>query len=391
MGEQLYHFKTDKIDAYFHKDPEDKDRYLVISCARGENDYIVEFVEHYLRLGFDKIIICDNNDDDSVSDILRYYIQDNKVEIFNCHGFNSFQVQLYAMFVQEANFKWCAFFDCDEFLELGCYSNIKDFLETVNEDLIAFHWLVYGSGGQYHKELGTIQERFTEPVKPIMMFKENSFIKSIVRGNTDKWKGCWFNGSHIPYKNTGDYKYNIGGMYICDWESHNFWPPKYRCGYIKHYYTKSFDEWIKKSSRGWPDGTPTLTTSNFFLCDNKTNYPITNYVESFFCTTENMYKLAESWSDFINKDKYDVYHIKNPNHHIYALIVQLISLMRGLQGQGLTFILSDEHINDSTFAMFLEYAIETGNRVVYARNQDEVLKAVQKYSTKPTYYCLNLC
>ena len=29
----------------------------------------------------------------------------------------------------------------------------------------------------------------------------------------------------------------------------------YKEGYIKHYYTKSFEEWTNKSKRGWPDGT----------------------------------------------------------------------------------------------------------------------------------------
>lgn len=387
--EQYYHFHTSDIDAYFHKDPGDKDRYLVLSCARGENAYIKEFVDHYLNLGFDKVILADNNDDDTLSDVLKQYIDTGTVEIFNCHGFNSFQVQLYSMFVSEANFKWCAFYDCDEFLELGCYTNIKEFLETVKEDVISFNWLIYGSGGQYHKKEGTIQDRFQEPVKPIIMFKENSFVKSIVRGNTDKWRGCWFNGSHIPYKNRGDYSYNIGGTFVCDWQSHNHWPPRYKVGYIKHYYTKSFDEWIKKSSRGWPDGTPTLNTSNFFLCDNKTNFPIEKYVESFFCNTESMYNIAERWKSFINKDLYNVYHFTNSSKHIYSLIVQFISLMRNITGY--TFILSDDHIDDSIFAIFLEYGIQTGNRVVFARNQDEVYRAFRKYTTKPNYYCLDLC
>ena len=54
------------IPTAFRKDPADGDKYVVCTCARGENDYIVEFVDHYLNLGFDKIFICDNNDDDSL-------------------------------------------------------------------------------------------------------------------------------------------------------------------------------------------------------------------------------------------------------------------------------------------------------------------------------------
>ena len=42
-----YHFVTNEIDTYFRKDPTDIDKYLVCTCARGENDYIIEFVNHY--------------------------------------------------------------------------------------------------------------------------------------------------------------------------------------------------------------------------------------------------------------------------------------------------------------------------------------------------------
>ena len=54
--EETYHFITYNIDTHFHKDPADKDKYIVCTCARGENDYIVEYVEHYLNLDFDKIL-----------------------------------------------------------------------------------------------------------------------------------------------------------------------------------------------------------------------------------------------------------------------------------------------------------------------------------------------
>lgn len=98
--EETYHFVTYNIDTYFHKDPADKDKYIVCTCARGENEYIVEYVEHYLNLDFDKIIICDNNDDDSIETVLKKYIDNGTVEIFNCRGFGSFKynfIQCFAL------------------------------------------------------------------------------------------------------------------------------------------------------------------------------------------------------------------------------------------------------------------------------------------------------
>lgn len=385
--EEQYHFVTDSIDRYYHKDPADADKYIVCTCARGENDYLDEFVSHYLGMGFDKVIICDNNDDNSVEDVLRSYIDAGTVEIFDCRGFGSFQVQFYSMFCHEGNYKWCGYFDADEFLELGVYDNIKEFLDTIEEDCISFNWIVYGTNGEYHKREGRIQDRFPQPVKPIIMFKENVFVKSILRGGYNRFENVWFNGSHIPMC-SNPVKYNIGGLHVVDYQSHTHFPPRYRCGYIKHYYTKSFDEWIKKASRGWPDGTPTLNTANVFLCDNHSNFPIEKFTEAFFISSENLYSIGERWAEIINT--YDVIQFNNSTKQVYAFISQLISLMRVVTNH--TFVFTEPHIDDTMFAIILEYAIETGNRAVYARNQDEVWKTYLKYSDKTagTYYILDL-
>ena len=38
-------------------------RLALVAIGRRENRYAREFVEHYLRLGFDHVFICDNNHD----------------------------------------------------------------------------------------------------------------------------------------------------------------------------------------------------------------------------------------------------------------------------------------------------------------------------------------
>ena len=40
---------------------------IVVSCPiKNDNEYLIEFVEHYLNLGFNAIYLYDNNDDDSI-------------------------------------------------------------------------------------------------------------------------------------------------------------------------------------------------------------------------------------------------------------------------------------------------------------------------------------
>ena len=389
--EEFYHFKTNNIDVEFHKDPTDIDKYIVCTCARGENDYIEEFVNHYLNLGFDKIILCDNNDDDSLESILKDYIVNDTVEIFNCRGFGSFQVQFYSMFCSEGNYKWCAYFDADEFLELNVYSNIKDFLNTIHEDCISFNWIMFGPNGEYHQKEGRVQDRFPQPVKPILMYKENVFFKSILRGGKNRFENVWFNGSHVPIC-SNDVTYNIGGLcpveHSAEYQSHTCFPPKYRCGYLKHYYTKSFDEWIKKSSRGWPDGTPTLATSNYFSCENYKSIPIQKQIHSLFIDNKHLQEFPNNLKGIL--DMYDVIQFNNSDKQVYALYSQFMSILASTTNH--TFVFTNEHINDSLFAIFLEYGFETGNRVVFARNQDEVWYTYLKYSNKKagTYYIIDL-
>ena len=63
----------------------------VCLCTIGkkENLYAYEFVEHYKKIGYDKIFIYDNNDigDEKFEDVLNKQLSDNFVEILNYRGY----------------------------------------------------------------------------------------------------------------------------------------------------------------------------------------------------------------------------------------------------------------------------------------------------------------
>lgn len=384
--EEFYHFQTNGIDAYFRKDPTDKDKYLVCACAKNENDYIVEWIEHYLALGFDKIIICDNNDDDSLDAIVADYVNRGVLEVFNCRNFGSFQVQFYSMFCTEGNYKWCAYFDCDEFLELGVYSNIKDYLATKEDKIcISFNWLMFGADGQYAKKPGGVQERFKLPISPVGLFTENCFVKSIVKGGDYFKGGCWFNGSHIP-TTTPMFIHSVGGYFDSDSNSHMYYVPRYKEGYLKHYYTKSFEEWMKKAGRGWPDGTDKLKSKNYFVCQNWADFPLDQMRRGLFSDETNY--SSPGYMDMLNK--FDLIKVTNSNKRIYAVIMGAFNLMYNSTGH--TYCFDDPHIDDTMFNLLFEYALRTGNRAVWVGNDvDDVWRAYEKYSDKrnPTYYIID--
>ena len=388
--ESVYDFKTDIITKTFSKNYNDKDKFIVLTCAKNEDNYLVEFVEHYLKLGFDKIIIADNNDKPSIIKVLDKYLNNGTVEVLNCRGFGSFQVQLYAMFANEGNYQWCGYFDADEYLELNCYTNIKDFLQNINENSVSFNWINFGSNGEKHYNNKPIQERFKLPVPQIMYFKENCFVKSIVRGG-DCWKGCRFNGSHVPYiEGNNDIVYNIGGYYLCNSMTHTHYPFRYKYGYIKHYYTKSFDEWVIKSNRGWPDGTDNLKMSTFFAYEPGNGFDFNRFIYAAFGNDSdyynNIYENSEFHRDAI--DNYSVIEISNESKIVYSLVLTIVSMMKSCTDH--TFIVTDNTVDDSLYGMLLECAFYTGNRVVFAKNREEVWRAFLKYNNKneDTYYII---
>lgn len=381
----------------FYLSEEDKDKYLILTCAKNEDKYIVEFVEHYLNLGFDKVIIADNNDEPTLETILRTYIESGKVQILNFRGSDAFQVHLYAAFAGLGNYKWCGYFDADEFLELRAFLSVKDFLRKIKENCVLFHWINFGSNGHTHYENKPLSERFPKPVSPIIYFKENCFVKSIVRGG-DYWRGCWFNGSHIPYFIDKElyYKnvYNIGGYSVTEGVEYSYmhcrYPLLYKNGFIRHYYTKSFDEWILKSSRGWPDGTPSLAASTFFAFNEEGKFDFNKIIYAAFGDNSDFYNDITKHSEFYKEilDKYSVIQISNDSTLIYSLIIIAVACMKAVTNH--TFIFKDKHIDDTLFTFLLECGFHTGNNVVYCFNDEDVWNTYLKYHNKKegTYYII---
>lgn len=370
-----YYFRA--LGLTFHKDPTNKDKYLVFACVKNESEYIVEWVEHYFNLGFDKIILVDNNElnDNSLYETLEKYINENFVEIFDCRGMEAVQVAMYSDFCEIGDYKWCAYFDCDEFLEIGVYPDIKSFLKQQNDDCILVNWLMFGSNGKLYKEEGTVQERFPSPMSPILYIKENNFFKSIVRGGTHLFDNNWFNGSHLPTMSHNNAKLSEGGYVLHNTFNHSCNPPKYKKLYLKHYYTKSFNEWLKKAERGWPDGTKSLNFSNFLCFNDNSTLDIDKLgVNIFDCGKQIL-------SDEIKEacDNFNVITIQFDKAFTYAFVSFMQAIMK--YAKDTTFLLTNcDSLDDTMFDILVEYAYLTGNRVVCCFNENEIRIAENKYS-----------
>jgi hypothetical protein len=291
------------------------------------------------------------------------------------------------MFIENGNFKWCALFDCDEFLELGAYSNIKEYLATKDDDCIAFNWLIYGSNGQKREVDAPLVERFKKPFLPIVNVY-NSFLKCIVRGGHFRYRDALTCGGHLPVCGN-KMTYNLGGYYKLSTIPYYFQsatPLRYKEGYIKHYYTKSFDEWINKASRGWPDKKGKLPYHRFFLLENKETLSEKDYATNLFISNDSFERLSEPAIDAYKANTVILFN--NETNILYAFITRLMYVMSKVKGK--TLIVTGDFVDDMAFTLLLECGFVTGNRVVFADNTEIALKAFYRYKKEDDQYDLLL-
>ena len=148
-------------------------RVAVCAMAKNEQLYIKDWVDHYLKLGFDKIYIFDNDEKDKPKELLIKNIlpKNNRVEIFNIRGVNYERLQhdIYSHFYFQYNreFDWCFFCDIDEFL-FGI-KEIHSFLERPyfrTAKQIRVKWKLFGDDNLIERDMSKpVYEMFSHEIK----------------------------------------------------------------------------------------------------------------------------------------------------------------------------------------------------------------------------------
>lgn len=237
----------------------------VCAVARNENAYLLEWIDYHLNLGFDKIFLYDNNNpgDDSVYVLLASYIADQKVEVIDYRGRKNFQLAAYNECYKNNGclFDWIAFIDLDEFITFGPEAEtdqINVFLKEFDSfDVIEINWMVYNDNGKILKEEGGVIERFPEPAN--LSHPINKHVKSVVRTNRP------LTFVRNPHCVDGDLRIADDSMNVI-LKSEPFKEPSYKRLYIRHYNTKTLEEFILcKIHRGAADSDVNSWRYNLYL------------------------------------------------------------------------------------------------------------------------------
>ena len=310
---------------------------VAVCCiACQENAYIREWVEHYKKLGVDKIFLYDNNKsweaNEHFEDVINDYIESGFVEKIDKRDvvFPDFQASNYNACYNEHkdDYDWICFFDCDEFLELKKFDNIKDFLSQdkfKDFQIIKVNWLSYNDNGNIYKTEGGVQERFPVPsdITKEKIIWENRLLKSIVRCglSLDKMRiGIHtpipvINGQplmvNISYPNFREMKQDIESKTkweyrvcfadgeesfdICFPNCYTPGEPKYDDAVLKHYRTKSCQEYVEtKVNRGFQDCSKSILNSGTYFYFNEYSDDKIKYFMTTNCEMPNLLLDTES-------------------------------------------------------------------------------------------------
>lgn len=197
------------------------EKVILVAIAKEEEQYLREWIDYHLNLGFDKIIIYDNNHsgDNSQKNIIKSHsdkvIYKDFQGIFNC----SQQSEAYTDAWINNSCDWICFLDIDEFLDVK--DEIHNFLSNPkfnNYNAINIPWLLYTDSDLVYNDYRPVLDRFSNFLEITPKDLKHPY-KRIYRHITmdQSWKDsiksphrmritpcCDYNGNGIKYRNSNN-------------------------------------------------------------------------------------------------------------------------------------------------------------------------------------------
>lgn len=220
----------------------------VCLIAKNEERGILEWIAYQRAVGFDRIIIYDNDSDDRTAELIQI-AQRNDSAISYVYWPNEPgkrpQLTAYADATGKCETDWLAYFDTDEFIVLHEDNSINEYIARVGSkaSAIMLNWLVFGSSGHTFADSRLVIERFTRCAMP--NHGKNLIGKSIVRPQDVKEvgvhsvvlkHGCYVNASGHPLTLEPHFPKTL----VVD----------HKVAQLNHYLLKSREEYQQKVARG---------------------------------------------------------------------------------------------------------------------------------------------
>ena len=226
--------------------------------AKDENDYINEWLDWHINIGFEHFYIYDNGSTVPIEKDADEKFKPFCTFIDFSGEHENTQLDCYrdAIVNYGDNVKWFAFIDADEFIRPVNGENINELLKEFNEyDGVYIRWVTYNANGLYKKDSRPQRERFTKvsdhtPLKPIG--------KSIIQPSKIKLMSVHFPTGHIGQYNIVDSNKRRMRNAFSEFSDNDRIV-------VDHYFTRSYEEWLEKAKRGSCDPRVDRKYDEFFL------------------------------------------------------------------------------------------------------------------------------
>jgi SAM-dependent methyltransferase len=206
---------------------------MLATMVRDDGDYLDEWVNYNLSVGFEHILIYDHK---SIIPVEPKW--GKKVTVKRIESELPFQEYIHLSTFRDYKPYWMMTCDVDEFLVLLQHQDIKDLLVNYEEfGGLGIPWSMYGSSGHITKPDGEVKDNY---LWRTVDTTEKQYVKTIA--NTKY------------FKNMGDPHFVYSSRPLVNEAFEPFTgslseSPRQLCK-LNHYFTRSYEEWIFKRNRG---------------------------------------------------------------------------------------------------------------------------------------------
>lgn len=246
----------------------------LVAIFRGEDDYLVEWIEFHKMMGVDHFILYDNGLEKSSQVLLKPYIENGMVTHIpfpDIPGLRdgryadtlSIQQMAYADFIKRFrhHFKYIFQLDIDEFLFPKSHNSITEILNEYDDSKLArieINWTNFGDSGHLTKPRGLVINNFTKSGSQVVP----QVVKSISNTRYLSKRFAYTNVHRFSHRFTLKdlfTKLILGYPQIIKGKSAN------DLFQLNHYITKSKEEFLTKGQKfkkGWQTGKKTIELYN---------------------------------------------------------------------------------------------------------------------------------
>jgi hypothetical protein len=229
-------------------------RAAVVGTMRDDGIYVLEWVAHYLALGFEGIAIYTNDNADGSDALLRCLADHGVIAVIESETSGTVRPEVKAfehashLLHGLRDFEWVLFVDSDEFLNLApqyghSVQAVIDAVEALPADdrpsAILYEWLWFNSGMIFTRHPGLLAERFQHASHHFLtkaLVRLPDLVSMRMQHVPALRDGCWMSDSLFQPLDPD--------------RAQLARPPQYGGGRINHYWAKSFEEFSLKKARG---------------------------------------------------------------------------------------------------------------------------------------------